>query len=110
MEALLEKKKQIEGLLIVIESQIKIQEMIIGNEIKESNEKLKKNKKSFNEFLKESNEIKKCYICEKIYIEEKKEYEIPGFTLVKIDAIGYISGTYRIPDMYPICVKYVYDI
>ncbi|GBB89091.1 hypothetical protein RclHR1_15770002 [Rhizophagus clarus] len=31
-------------------------------------------------------------------------------TLVKIDAIGYISGTYRVPDMYPICVKYVYAI
>jgi hypothetical protein len=56
MEVLLERKKQIEGLLMAIESQIKIQE---------NNEKLKKNKKSFNEFLRESNEIKKCYVCEK---------------------------------------------
>jgi hypothetical protein len=92
MEALLEKKKQIEGLLMVIESQIKIQEMTIGNEIKKSNEKLKKNKKSFNEFLKESNEIKKCYICEKIYIEEKKEYEIPGFKNFELTHIFQKEG------------------
>ncbi|GBB98865.1 hypothetical protein RclHR1_33440001 [Rhizophagus clarus] len=31
-------------------------------------------------------------------------------SLVKIDAIRYISGTYRVPDMYLICVKYVYAI
>jgi hypothetical protein len=58
MEELLKKRKQIEMLLKVVEGQIEIQR---SNDEK----KLKKVKKSFNEFLKESNEIKKCYVCEK---------------------------------------------
>jgi uncharacterized membrane protein (DUF106 family) len=58
MEKLLIRKEQIEGLLRIIERQIEIQKS-------DDEKKLKKVKKSFNEFLKENNEIKKCYVCEK---------------------------------------------